>query len=319
MSRALNQRFTAGANGLTNFLHRRPMLVEVQDVETERRFNPMTQTEVPIRTGLAELLATSHQASRNNAVRTLAAQVMYCDFELYDVINQAQGTPRSRPRLVCPQIDFTPGVDKIPMYYLPWKEDARFSMKLGKKADYFMTAGMHGCKFEVNYDPHSKDTIVSHTNIQPQATPVGQGNVFVQEHVRQGLEQLTEDDVFSNQCPHVLTFGKLSYFWDAIRESGRVHQHMMHLGVGVDEIEEASPSAYQANVVGKRTGDNWTFYYQLTLMVRCSLKEKVKKKKWLGMRTVWKEERKQAVIDVVVAVKKIWPGDIADVPLGTDG
>lgn len=34
--------------------------------------------------------------------------------------------------------------------------------------------------------------------------------------------------------------------------------------------------------------------------------------------TVWREERKQAVIDVVVAVKKIWPGPITDAPLMTD-
>ena len=154
---------------------------------------------------------------------------------------------------------------------------------LGKKADYLMTAGMHGCKFEVNYDPLSKDTIVSHTNIQPQAVPQGQGNVFVQEHVRQGLEQLTDDDVFSNPIPHALTFGKIAFFWDAIRESGRIHQHMLHLSVSVDEIEEASPSAYQANVVGRWQGDDCSFYYQLTLMVRCNLKVQVKHKKWLGM------------------------------------
>ncbi len=318
MSKALNQAFIRQPNGMTNFLHRRPMLVEVQDIQTGTVDNPLTGTSMPVRTPLAEVLAATRQPSANPDVKVLAAQVMYCDFEFYDVIHNARGTPRSRPKLVCPRIDFNQTAEKIPMYYLPWKEDKRYTMKLGKRADYFMTAGMHGCKFEVNHDPVRGDWIVSHTNIQPGALAQGQGNVFVQDNVSQGLAQLTNDDNFANVCPHVLTFGKLDYFWDSIRESGKIHDHMQRLGVGVDEIQDASPSAYQANVVGKRSGDNWTFYYQLTLLVNCNLKSKEKGKKWLGLRTVWNEQRNAVLFDVVVAVKQVYPGPVTNVPLLTD-
>lgn len=102
------------------FLHRRPILVEIQDVVTVQRFNPNTGTTVPIRTGVAEILSATSQSSRNDKVRTLAAVPMYCDFDFYDVINNAQGTPRSRPKLVRPTMDFTQAVHKIPMYYRPW-------------------------------------------------------------------------------------------------------------------------------------------------------------------------------------------------------
>lgn len=318
MAKELNDAFRRQPNGLTNFLHRRPMRVEIQDVVTGTIANPMTGTNTTVRTPLAEVLQTTRKVGTSGDVGVLAAQVMYCDFGRYDVINNAQGTPRSRPRLVIPTIDFTPGISKVPMYYLPWKEDKRFTMSLGDKTDYFMTAGMHGCKFEVNHDAASGKTIVSHTNVQPTAPAQGQGNVFVQDHVRDGLERLTDEDSFANQCPTVLSFGKVSYFWDAIRESGRIHGHMLGLGVQPNEIVDSSPSGYQANVVGQRVGGQWSFYYQLTLAVTCSLSEKVKGKKWLGLKTTWNEQKREALIDVVVAVKKIWPGPVVDVPLGTD-
>lgn len=47
----------------------------------------------------------------------------------------------------------------------------------------------------MNHDAVSGKTIVSHTNVQPMAPAQGQGNVFVQDHVRDGLERLTEHQV----------------------------------------------------------------------------------------------------------------------------
>jgi hypothetical protein len=315
MSTALNQAFMRNPNGLTNFLHRRPMLVEAQSVTVGTVHNPHTGTIAAQRVAIAERLAAPVQPSANANVRVLDAQVFYCDFEFFDVLQNARGTQYSRPKLVCPGLSITPDVNKVPMYYLPWREDKRFSMELGNGADYFMTAGMHGCKFEVNHNPATNRTIVSHTNIQPQATP---NPVFVQQHVSDGLTQLTTDDAFAQACPHVLTFGKINYFWDAIRESGRIHTTMLGHGVQTDEIEEASPSSYQANVVGVRNGHNWTFYYQLTLMVRCQMKAQVKKKKWLGLKSYWDNVRNQMIFDVVVAVKRIWPAPTADIAILPD-
>lgn len=137
MAKELNDAFRRKPNGLTNFLHRRPLLVEIQYVVTGTIANPMTGTNTTVRTPLAEVLQTTRKVGTSGDVGVLAAHVMYCDFERYDVINNAQGTPRSRPRLVVPTIKFTPGISKVPMYYLPWKEDKRFTMSLGDKADYF--------------------------------------------------------------------------------------------------------------------------------------------------------------------------------------
>ena len=77
MSKALNEAFIRQPNGMTNFLHRRPMLVEIQDIQTGTVDNPMTGTSMPVRTPLAEVLAATHQPSANPDVRVLAAQVMY--------------------------------------------------------------------------------------------------------------------------------------------------------------------------------------------------------------------------------------------------
>lgn len=294
------------------------MLVEAQSVVTGRAFNPLTGATAPTTASIAAHAAAAVQPSLNANVRVLDATVLHCDFEFFDVLQTARGTAYSRPNLVCPSLATTPSADRVPMYYLPWREDKRYTMELGAGANYFMTAGMHGCKFEVNHDPVTHRTIVSHTNVQPQGVAPGQGQVFIQPAVAQGLTQLTTDDAFATACPHVLTFGKVDYFWDSIREAGKVHQHLLRYGVQTDEVTEASPSAYQANVVGVRNLNAWTFYYQLTLMVKCELKAKVKKKTWLGLVTSWNDVRNAVVLDIVVAVKRIWPGAITNIGLQAD-
>ena len=318
MSKALNDAFRRQPNGLTNFLHRRPMLVEAQSVVTGQAFNPLTGATAPTTAAIAAHTAAAVQPSANANVRVLDATVLHCDFEFFDVLQNARGTAYSRPNLVCPGLSTTPSPDRVPMYYLPWREDKRYTMELGTAASFFMTAGMHGCKFEVNHDPLTHRVIVSHTNVQPQAVGPGQGNVFVQPHVAQGLTQLTAADAVASACPHVLTFGKVDYFWDSIRETGKVHQHLLKYGVQTDEVNDASPDAYQANVVGVRNGNAWAFYYQLALMVRCDLKSQVKKKKWLGLQTSWTEARNAVILDIVVAVKRIWPGAVASIGLLPD-
>jgi hypothetical protein len=176
-------------------------------------------------------------------------------------------------------------------------------MDLNDAADLFMTASMHGCRFEV----HKKGMAVyhvSHSNVQPRPDTPDFGAQAM-------LPALRRADTVRGKGKRVLKHGKDTYYADAERLIGSAKHRMMTWGVGPDDVLEAEPQRYKANVLGDRsiTG-HWTFYYQLWGWVKMRLHERVKTKKWLKFKSEYVETTHDAYLKVVFLVQQIYPSKI---------
>jgi hypothetical protein len=220
--------------------------------------------------------------------------------------NFLEGASTTRKHLVTTQLQlFNQGGHAVRLYYLPWKENARHTMTISDEADYFMTASMHGCRFEVR-DFGNGMLSVSHSNIQPAGSS---GPAYDPQAL---LPKLAERD--DAVAPTVLTFGKDVYFADAQRLMPHTKHALIPMGIAPNHVKNADVGGYKANVVGSRATGQWRFYYQLSGLFSVELHgtETVKEKRWLnrfGTKHVQKDKAIAVELDLVLQVREIWPGN----------
>jgi hypothetical protein len=201
--------------------------------------------------------------------------------------------------LVVPKLYFQEeATGLVQLYYLPWEGNKRFTLDLGNDATYFMTASMHGCRFEIHQKANGT-LHVSHSNVQ------GSNTIADPQAL---LPYMRRADV--NRGTRQVKFGKTTYFADAQKLIGSAQQRLMDWNVAPEDVLEASPEAYKANVLGERAnGGAWTFYYQLWGLLKVRLHERVKVKKWLGLKTEYDENTREAYLKVVFLVKELYPNE----------
>jgi hypothetical protein len=287
MSAELNAEFCKKPSGLVDFLRDFPLEIEVG------QFAKPAGT--PAGTKSVDYGAVMNQYRSTHTRNALKFEVIenwgipvWCDFEL--------ATAGTQKGLVLPRLYPTSGGSQyVKMFYLPWKEDMRHTMDLNDGADYFMTASMHGCRFEVHRKPDGP-WHVSHSNVQPKPAYDAQGM----------LKYLKRAD--PERGRRIVKFGKDLYYADSTRLVGTAQHRLMSVGIAPEEVLDAHPDAYKANVFGKRssTGE-WSFYYQLWGMIKVKLHERVKKKKWLGLNHDYIDQTNEAWIKQVFLVKELYP------------
>lgn len=290
----INQSFAAMAAGKMDFLWRYPMIVDPQDFGwvkgDKEHFNPNMGTKVQQRTNVGNTLMVQGTDPRKDKHIHNKTVTVYADFN-HAPEKSAPNKMRVAPTLHL--INF--GGYSVKMFYLPWKEDRMHSMVIDEQADFFMTASMHGCRFEVK-DFGNGQLSVSHTNVQPGAGIDAQAEVL----------KLIKGD--STLAPTALSFGKDKYFADAQRLIHATRRGLMPLGILPGDIKSAEVDSYLANVVGVRNGRGWRFYYQLTCVVDAEMHGTTTKKKYLGLFGNKKVDVVQPVkLDVVLKVAEIWP------------
>jgi hypothetical protein len=225
-------------------------------------------------------------------------KAVFCDFE------PGTGNPLLEG-LVVPKMYQQHFGGGVRMFYLPWGDNERHALDLKDPptaihpTNYFMTASMHGCRFEIHQKPDNSFH-VSHSNVQKSdAAPDPQAMI----------QYLREADV--GRGHRVLKFGKRKYFADAERLIGSArHRMLTEWNIAPEDVLEAFPETYKANVLGKRTGpgvSDWVFYYQLWGILKVQFHERVKKKKWLGLKTAYKDVTQTASLKYVFMVKEIFP------------
>jgi hypothetical protein len=290
----LNSEFIAMAAGNMDFLSKYPLVVDPQDfgfVKGDKEtMNPMTGAKMQHRTNVGKtLMVPGTDPSKDKQIRNKTVQV-YADF------NYSSKSTEKNKQKVSPTLHLVNyGGYCAKMYYLPWKEDRMHSMVIDEQADFFMTASMHGCRFEVK-DFGNGQLSVSHTNVQPKPGVDAQAAVL----------KLIKGD--ATLAPTALSFGKDKYFADAQRMIHATKRGLMPMGILPENVKSAEVDSYLANVVGVRNGLSWRFYYQLTCVVEAELTGVTTKKKYFGRFGNKKVEVKQAVtLDVVLKVAEIWP------------
>jgi hypothetical protein len=215
------------------------------------------------------------------------ARPVWCDFTMTD----------SGPNegIVVPKLYKAASGNFVKLFYLPWDADKRHALDLTTGAPFFMTASMHGCRFEVHKKPGNVFH-VSHSNVQPTADIDAQAMI---PYLRVADQ---------NRGTRKLKFGKDRYYADATKLIGSAQHRMIHWGIAAKDVLEAEPQTYKANVLGSisATGD-WSFYYQLWGWVKVRLHQNVKKKKWLGMKTEYVDQTNEAYLKTIFLVQQIYP------------
>ncbi|MFA5083107.1 MAG: hypothetical protein WC474_11220 [Hydrogenophilaceae bacterium] len=292
--RELNEEFSKMAHGDMGFLCKYPLYVDPQDFGfikgDKESFNPMTGATMQHRTNIGKtLMVTGTDANKDKYIHNKTVPV-YADFNFH-------GKPSDASKMkVAPTMHLVRfGGHAVKTFYLPWKENKMHIMVIDEEADFFMTASMHGCRFEVK-DFGSGQLSVSHTNVQP-----GSGKDAQQEVLK-----LIRGD--STLAPTALSFGKDKYFPDAQRVITATKRGLMPWGILPEHVLRADVDTYLANIVGVRSGEHWRFYYQLTCVVDAELHGQTTKKRYLGLFGSKKVDVKRVVkLDVVLKVAEIWP------------
>jgi hypothetical protein len=290
----LNDEFRKMAQGDLDFLSRYPLVVDPQDfgfVKGDKEsLNPMTGMPMQHRTNVGQTLMVQGTDPRKDNHIHNKTSVVYADFN-----HSAKPTEKNKSK-VSPTLHLVNfGGHSVKMFYLPWKENKFHSMVIDESADFFMTASMHGCRFEIK-DWGDGRLNVSHTNVQP-----GPG-IDAQAQV---LRLISSDTCLA---PTALSYGKDKYFADAQRCISATRRGLMPLGILPEHVLRADTDTYLANVVGIRTGNQWRFYCQLTCVVEAELHGITTKKKYLGLFGVKKVGVKQVInLDLVLKVGEIWP------------
>lgn len=243
--RELNAEFQKMAHGHMDFLSRYPMVVDPQRFEwvpgDKETFNPMTGGTVRHQAMVGETLM--HAGSNPGTDKHIGNKTasVYADF------NYLETSGVNNKQRVGPSLHLNNyGGQCVKMYYLPWKEDRHISMVIDEQADFFMTASMHGCRFQVK-DFGNGQLSVSHTNVQP-----GPG-IDAQAEV---LKLIRGDAALA---PTALSFGKDKYFPDAKRCITATKRGLMPMGILPEHVLGAHADTYLANVVGVRQGNRWRF------------------------------------------------------------
>jgi hypothetical protein len=299
---ALNDEFRAAPDGLTDFLQTYPMEIDAGQfallpgtvATIDGTGVDPSALQVRDQRGVVDVLkASSVTKARHGLTFEViqdSATPVWCDFQLK--------TDGPNKDVVFPKLFPTGGgLNFVKLYYLPWDADKRHAMDLGGAADFFMTASMHGCRFEVHRKP-GHVYHVSHSNVQPRADAT--------KGAQEMIAYLRRAD--RNRGTRSLKFGKDKYFADAQRLMGSAQHRMILWGIPPEDVLEAEPQTYKANVVGRRVGArDWEFYYQLWGWVKVRLHERVQKKKWLGLRTGYENKTNESYLKVVYLVEKIYP------------
>lgn len=304
MPNELNDAFIAAPDGVLNFLQAWPMEIDAG------QFAQMPGTVATIdglgvadkdlqardqRSVVAALKASSVTKSRHGLTFDVIqdnATPVYVDFQ------KTVGGPNDG--IVYPKLFPNAAGNFVKMYYLPWDADKRHAMDLGNGADFFMTASMHGCRFEVHLKPGGLYH-VSHSNVQPSADRT--------KGAQELIAYLRRAD--TNRGTRSLKFGKDRYYADAVRLISSAKHRMITHGIAPEDVLEAEPETYKANVFGRRMGgNNWQFFYQLWGWVKIRLHERVEKKTWLNLRTKYDNVTREAHIKVVFLVERIYPDHV---------
>jgi hypothetical protein len=305
MANELNDEFSAVPDGLQKFLVKYPMEIDAGQfallpgtVATidGTGVNPK-DLKAKDQRGVVAVLKTSSVEKEKHGLKFEviqdAATPVFCDFQL------TKGGPNDT--IVFPKLFRAAAANFVKMFYLPWDADKRHAMDLGAGADYFMTASMHGCRFEVHKKPGGIYH-VSHSNVQPSKDRT--------KGAQELIAYLRRADV--KRGKRSLKFGKDRYYADAERLFGSAKHRMILWGVPPEDVLEAEPETYKANVFGRRVGTNhWEFYYQLWGWVKVRFHERVKKKTWLGLRTEYDDKTNEGHLKVVFLVEKIYPDQAA--------
>ena len=295
MANKLNTEFIAQPDGLMKFLCKYPLEIDAGQFAVP----PDEEGEVLVGTAkvgadravvgaLKSSSVTKTKKGLSFEVIQNKARPVFCDFALT--------TSGPNEGIVFPKLYKDGHGDFVKLFYLPWDSDKRHAVDLTADAPFSMTASMHGCRFEV----HKKaDNVyhVSHSNVQPK------GDEYDAQDMIPYLRMADTD-----RGTRKLKFGKDRYFADATKLMGTAKQRMIHWGVATDDVLEAEPQTYKANVLGAQgRGGNWTFYYQLWGWVKVRLHDRVKKNKWLGLKTEYVDKTNDAYLKVIFLVQKIHP------------
>ena len=314
--RELNGLFMAKPDGLEQFLCKYPLDIEAGMFQPLRGPDKKTIDPGAKAVQVDQVLASSSFERtvklKDGNLKLKAIQdksvMVYADF--------TEGADPTRKHLVTTQLQLFNSGGNVRLYYLPWKEDARHTMTISDECDFFMTASMHGCRFEVR-DFGGGMLSVSHSNVQPGGA---EGATFDPQEM---VHRLAAMD--SAYAPTVLSFGKDVYFADAQRLMPHTKHVLMPMGIEPSHVKNADPGGYKANVLGSRVSGQWRFYYQLAGLFSVELHgtEVVKKKKYLGLfgtktvvrdrvltHTVNGETKPMTIeLDLVLQVKEIWPNE----------
>jgi hypothetical protein len=294
MANELNDQFKAQPNGLSKFLCKYPLEIDAGQFAVP----PEEEGEVLVGTSKVGtergVVATLKSSVVDKTKKGLAFQVIqnkatpvYCDFPMT--------TSGPNEGIVFPKLYQAASANFVKLFYLPWDADKRHAIDLTTGAKYFMTASMHGCRFEV-HKKAGNVYHVSHSNVQPKSDYDAQAMI----------PYLRVADV--NRGTRAVKFGKDRYFTDATKLIGSAQHRMIHWGVAPGDVLEAEPETYKANVLGTASGTgDWSFYYQLWGWVKVRLHERVKQKKWLGLRTEYVNKTNEAYLKIVFLVEQIYP------------
>ena len=301
MSQSLTQEFARQPDGALDFWKKYPLLVDPQNfgkLPGETKFNALTGTTMQIQVNIGATVKHGYVDAKKDKVIANKSVVLYAEFDYLS--SQKAVAAKS---LVIPQLYLlNKGGYCVKMYYLPWKEDKKHTMMLSDEADYFMTASMHGCRFQA-HDMGGGYVEVSHTNIQPKQDGDAQAEAVKLANYNAPIG------------PRVVDFGKDRYIQEVEQEFGRVRHHALTYGIDPSQVKSFDPGTYQVNVLGVRSGLRWTFYYQIAGKMILDLEGSTTKKKWLtlfGKKTIPIGKKKEAVkhqieLDVVVKTGQLWP------------
>jgi hypothetical protein len=114
----------------------------------------------------------------------------------------------------------------INAYFLPWGDGSTFSGQLGINAEYFFTPTLNGCTFA--HEGNGPNVSVAHAN-------------FV------GGNQLTDQNAINN---------------DLAQKFGHAPATTLIKTNYKPAVYAQGAMDYRAMVIGVRTGNNWSFYYQ---------------------------------------------------------
>jgi len=301
MSKQLTDQFCSKPNGALDFWRKYPLLVDPQTfgkLPGETKFNPLTGMQAQVQVQIGSVLKHGYVDPGKDKVISNKSVVLYAEFDYMTSLKQV-----ASKSLVIPQLYLlNKGGYCAKMYYLPWKEDKKHTMIISDEADYFMTASMHGCRFQVN-DMSGGYFEVSHTNVQPVVGKDAQAEAVKLANFNKPIG------------PRVVDYGKDRYIQEVEQEFARVRTHAGVYGIDPTEVISFDPGTYLVNVLGIRTGDAWEFYYQIVGKMIVALTGSTTKKKWLtlfGYKTIpigTKTEtvKHQIELDVVVKTGKLWP------------
>ena|SRR5437868_7839747 len=294
MANELNDQFVAQPDGLVKFLCKYPLEIDAGQFavppDEQAEIFAGTGKEAPERGVVATLKSKAVDKSKKGLdfqVIQNKATPVWCDFPMT--------TSGPSEGIVFPKLYRASSGNFVKLFYLPWDADKRHALDLTGNANYFMTASMHGCRFEVHKKPGDVYH-VSHSNVQPKDGLDAQGMI---PYLRMADKK---------RGTRELKFGKDRYYADATKLIGSAQQRMIHWGVAAGDVLEAEPETYKANVLGTVTAPGqWSFYYQLWGWVKVRLHERVKKKKWLGLKTEYVHNTNEAYLKVVFLVQQIHP------------